>query len=231
MTTSVEALETRDREISDKLKATFQKIDTQLESVQLQAATVSSMQEGIHGLLPKQQQDMERMREDVERYVANAIATIACNTQTNQGPGGQQSQQRDGGGPKLNDARKSEVSDITDGMTKTAFVLWRDNLDLHLEEFADLCPGINDVLKKVRLHTDGILTRENVRGIYGELKRASRIPYLIGDCDRANRELYKYLLKTLMLKLKAASVMTCQPGEGFELYRMINKRLDPHICF
>ena len=117
------------------------------------------------------------MREDVERYVAYAIATIAPNTQANQGPGGQQSQKQDGGGPKLNDARKSEVSDLTDGMTKAAFVLWRDNLDLHHEEFADFGPGINDVLKKVRLHTGGILTRKNVQGIYGDLKSRSRTPH------------------------------------------------------
>ena len=68
----------------------------------------------------------------------------------------QQSQQRLGGGggggytsqaprerdgPKLNDVRKSEVSGLTDDMSKASFVLWRDNLDLHLEEFADFGLG------------------------------------------------------------------------------------------
>ena len=60
-----------------------------MESVQLQAATVSNMQEGKHSVVAKQQHDIERMREDVERYVANAIATIASNMQTNEGPGAQ----------------------------------------------------------------------------------------------------------------------------------------------
>ena len=80
-----------------------------------------------------------------------------------------------------------------------------------------------------RLHTEGILTRENVQDIYGGLKRASQVPrYLVGDCDRANRELYKFPHKKLTVKLKAASVRTCKSGEGFGLYRMINKRLDPN---
>ena len=39
LTTSIGALEARDREISDNLKDTFQKIDAQLEAVQLQAST------------------------------------------------------------------------------------------------------------------------------------------------------------------------------------------------
>ena len=29
------------------------------------------------------------------------------------------------------------------------------------------------------------------------------------------------------MKLKAAAVMTCKPGNGFELYRVVNKRMDP----
>ena len=32
----------------------------------------------------------------------------------------------------------------------------------------------------------------------------------------------------LTFKLKAASVMTCSAGKGYELYKMINKRLDPN---
>ena len=41
-------------------------------------------------MVVKQQQDMEKMRVDVERYVANAIATIASNTQTNRVQAGSQ---------------------------------------------------------------------------------------------------------------------------------------------
>ena len=50
------------------------------------------MQDGIHGVVAKQQQDMERVRLDVERYVADAIATITFNTQSSQGPGEPQGQ-------------------------------------------------------------------------------------------------------------------------------------------
>ena len=55
LTTSIGGLATRDREISEKLVTTFIKIDSQLEAVQLHAATVSRMQEGIHGVVAKQQ--------------------------------------------------------------------------------------------------------------------------------------------------------------------------------
>ena len=119
-----------------------------MESVQLQGATVASIQEGVHGVVVKQQHGMEKMRVDVERYLANAMAAIASNS-PDQGQSGHVFQPRDGGGPKLNDARKSEVADLTDGMTMDAFVLWRENLDLHLEEFPEFGPGINDVLKKI----------------------------------------------------------------------------------
>ena len=37
-------------------------------------------------------------------------------------------------------------------MSKAAFCLWRDNLDLDLEEFPDFGMGANIFLKKVRLH-------------------------------------------------------------------------------
>jgi hypothetical protein len=122
------------------------------------------------------------------------------------------------------------VADLSDGMTKAAFVLWRENLDLHLEEFIEFGPGISDILKKVRLHSGGVLQRQDVRDIFLGLKAASSAPSYLAffDVDRAKRELYKFLHKKLTVKLKAASVMTCQQGEGFELYRMINKRLDPN---
>ena len=90
--TSIGKLETRDREISEELNVSFQHIDSQLEGVSLTAATVKSMQDGIHGVVAKQQKDMDGMRIDVERLVANAIATITWNTQGSQGPGEQQGQ-------------------------------------------------------------------------------------------------------------------------------------------
>ena len=45
---------------------------------------------------------------------------------------------------------------------------------------------------------------------------------------KANRELYKFLHKRVTVKPKATSVMTRSPGEGFKLYRVVNKKLDPH---
>ena len=105
---SIGALEKRDREISEKLKTSFHNIDSQLEGVSLKAATVRSMQNGIHGVVAKQQQDMDGMKIDIERYVANAIATITSNTQPSRGPGERQGQRGGdgGGGGRVNDSKK-----------------------------------------------------------------------------------------------------------------------------
>ena len=65
---SVTSLEKRDREISDKLKDTFKKIDSQIEEISLSASTVQVMQDGIHGVVAKQSQDMIGMKFDIERY-------------------------------------------------------------------------------------------------------------------------------------------------------------------
>ena len=91
-------------------------------------------------------------------------------------------------------------------MSKAAFGLWRDNLDLHLEEFGDFGLGTNKFLKKVRLHPI-VLRLENLKDFYGDLKsegakvgnmrELSRM-----DIHRANRELYKFLHKKIMTKTR-----------------------------
>ena len=97
------------------------------------------MQDGIHGVVAKQSQDMIGMKVDIERYLANAMATIASTVQPNQGHVDQQGQASHGGpprereAPQLNDPKKNEVDMLSDSMSKAAFVLWRDNLDLHLK--------------------------------------------------------------------------------------------------
>ena len=48
------------------------------------------------------------------------------------------------------------------------------------------------------------------------------------ETGRADRELYKFLHTRLTVKLKATSVLICQLGMGFELYRIISKKLDPN---
>ena len=58
-------LETRDREISEKLHTSFAKIDAQIENVQLQASAVESTGN-----------DMIRLRVDVQNYVSSAFASL-----------------------------------------------------------------------------------------------------------------------------------------------------------
>ena len=68
-------------------------------------------------------------------------------------------------------------------------------MDLHLEEFSDFGIGTNEFLKKVRLHTQGILSRTDLQEIYSLVKAASGGSMsCLGrfDIDRADRELYKF---------------------------------------
>jgi hypothetical protein len=59
---------------------------------------VASIQEGVHGVVVKQQLDMEKMRVYVERYLADAMAAIASKP-ADQSQGGQPFQPRGGEGP------------------------------------------------------------------------------------------------------------------------------------
>ena len=86
-------------------------------------------------------------------------------------------------------------------MTKAAFALWRDNIDLHPEEFGDFGMGTNKLLKKVRLHP-GILTLENLKDFSGDVKaEGQRVgsPHEVSQMDihRDHRELYKFHHKKL----------------------------------
>ena len=117
-------------------------------------------------------------------------------------------------------------------MSKAAFVLWRDNLDLHLEGCNEFGMGTPEMLKLVRLHTR-IIDRAAMTVFYGNVMDAGRAAgnhhtLLRWNMGAADRELYKFLHTKLTVQLKATSVLTCQPGMGFEIYRILNKKLDPN---
>ena len=107
------------------------------------------------------------------------------------------------------------MTELTDGLTRAQFVLWRDNIDLHPEEFPDFGIGTNHMLKLVRLHSNIVqvsdlekfkltVTAEGEsRGNYGMLGKM--------NVWKANRELYKLLHRRLTVGLKATSVLTCSP--------------------
>ena len=94
----------------------------------MSAATVQVMQDGIHGVVAKQSKDMDGMKVDIERYLANAMATIASSVQANQGPADQQGQASHGGplrerkAPQLNDPKKNEVDMLSDSMSGTIWI-------------------------------------------------------------------------------------------------------------
>ena len=139
------------------------------------------------------------MKLDIVSYVVNAMANIASSGQSNQGPADQQGQALRGGegkGGRLNDPKKCEVDSLTDVMSKAAFCLWRDNLDLYLEEFSDFAMGTNIFLKKVRLHpaADKLIVASQQHFIT-EIKSDGHkvgnhqlLPYM--DIHKVDRELY-----------------------------------------
>ena len=81
-------------------------------------------------------------------------------------------------------------------MSKAAFVLWRDNLDLHLEGCNDFGMGTPEMLKFVRLHTR-IIDRGAMQEFYQEVMRAGHATgnmhiLLRWQMGAADRELYKF---------------------------------------
>ena len=86
---------------------------------------------------------MENVRHEVGIDVRNALASVGLD-RANAGPGPR--------GNSLNDPKNNEVDSLTDDISKAKFVLWRDNLDLHLEDFSNFGVGIDGVLRRTRLH-------------------------------------------------------------------------------
>ena len=186
--------------MSDQFKASFAEIEKRPTEFSLKTNTIDRMQPSVHEAVVRQQTDLAPANNDIERVVTKALSDIEILSHRSQrqfgvGGGSTFGAPRERDGPKLNDARKAEVADLTDSMPKASFVLWRDNLDFQLEEFADFGLGTNEFLKRVRLHTDGTLTRHHLQEILGDTKQAgSGSPSYLGgmDIDRANRELCKF---------------------------------------
>ena len=146
---SLAELARRDAEVSDKLKTSFAAIEARLSEVGVKASAVDGMQSSTHTIVAKQEQDLIDAKAEIEKVVLGAVAHVERLAQQQQGCSGPQEQGAFGGdrdGPKFNDARKSEVAELTDTISKAAFVSWRDNLDLHLEEFSDFGLGTNEFL-------------------------------------------------------------------------------------
>ena len=202
-----------------------------IAEVAIKSSTVGSIQASIHDVVARQCLDLDNAKADIERAVIDARARIDVLTQGNGGSKGSGFRdQREREGPKLNDARKSEVSALRDTMSKAAFVFWRDHLAMHLEDFVDYGIGTNLFLEQVRLHAEGILTHQDLQNFYGGIKSNSRENMAIlgqTDVGKADRALHNFLHKRLTVKLKVASVVTCAAGHGLDLYRMISKKLDP----
>ena len=103
---------------------------------------------------------------------------------------------------------------------------------MHLEGCNDFGMGTGEMLKRVRLHPriiDRTVMNDFNTAVRQEEQMVGNMLMLARwDTSRADRELYKFLHTKLTVGLKATSVLTCQAGMGFELYRIINKKLDPN---
>ena len=167
------------------------------------------------------------MKVDVGNCVRSSpegIREAAGPSRASSGPGARDS--------KLNYPKKSEVDVLSDDLSKAKLVLWRDNLDLHLEEFPDFGPGIDGVLRKVRLQ-HSLVKPKDISEFMRQVKEegaltGSRGLLMSFDMHKVSRDLYKFFHRQLTVKLKASAVMACAPGMGFELYRTISKKLDPN---
>ena len=234
-TESLEQLAKRDNEVSDKLKQSFADFEAQIAEMKIQASATTSAQQDIHTVVARQKADLDGVRTQVGIYVRDTLASIHEQVGSGGkggGDGGLGGQPREREAPQLNDPKKNEVDVLSDSMSKAAFVLWRDNLVLHLEGCNDFGMGTGEMLKLVRLHPriiDRTAMNDFNTAVRLEGERGGNTMMLKRwDTSRADRELYKFLHTKLTVSLKATSVMTCQSGMGFELYRIINKKLDPN---
>ena len=230
---ALQQLSKRDKEVSDKLKQSFLDVEAQLVEMRVQSEATASAQRDVHTVVARQKADLDGVRLEVGRYVQETLASVQTQAASG-GDGG-----KGGGGPprereapQLNDPKKNEVDVLSDSMSKASFVLWRDNLDLHLEGCNDFGMGTGEMLKRVRLHPriiDRTVMNDFNTAVRQEGQMTGNMLMLTRwDTSRADRELYKFLHTKLTVGLKATSVLTCQSGMGFELYRIINKKLDPN---
>ena len=147
VTESMDHLNRRDLEVSNKLKDNFSQVDHKMSEVGEQAARVASMQESIHAVIVKQKIDLEGVKTEVETFVRNAMASVgpsASGADHLAGKGGFDDGRNNNAG--LNNPTNSEVDTLSDDMTKAKFVLWRENLDFHLKGFKEFGHGIGQIL-------------------------------------------------------------------------------------
>ena len=141
------------KEEFDKVQAELVKWEDLMRKLDKAQVSAAAEQESIKNYVMEQQQAIEkastsatneaaRLKAEVGDFVRASIASVG----TQQGgptAGG-------GGRKKLNEPRDSKIDSIADGISKAAFTLYRENLELHLEEFAEFGPGIGPLLKLVR---------------------------------------------------------------------------------
>jgi hypothetical protein len=219
-TETLEQLAKRDKEVSDKLKESFTQLETQSSEMRIQSEATRAAQDDIHTVVARQKADLDGVRAEVGTYVRETLASIHEGV-AGGGKGGSDSAPhapRERDAPQLNDPKQNKVEDLTDSMRKAAFVLWRDDLDLHLEGCNEFGMGTPEMLKYVRLHSR-IIDRAAMTTFYGNVMDTGRAAgnnhiLLRWNMGAADRELYKFLHTKLTVQLKATSVLTCQPGLG-----------------
>ena len=221
-------LDTRNAEITAAINKSFTQIDEQVAKVKVQSDAAAMMQQTIHDISAKQLHDIHSVRSDVERFVISSMERVR--SEVTGGDGGGRPERGEGRGLKLNDPKKSEVDALTDNMSPGAFALWRANLDLHLEEFGEFGPGVDVVLRGVRMYP-GTITPEYIKGLADKARMDGQAAgnYLLlkhFDVGTASRELYKFLHKKLTVAHKAGAVTTCPQGAGFDLYRYLCRKMD-----
>ena len=151
---TLEALSKRVQEVSDKLKQSFAEVEAQLGEMKIQSEATSSAQRDIHAVAARQKADLDNVRLEVGKCVTETLASVQAQAASGDGgKGGGGGAPREREAPQLNDPKKNEVESLSDTMSKAAFVLWRDNLDLHLEGCNDFGMSTPEMHKFVRLHT------------------------------------------------------------------------------
>ena len=128
-------------------------MEAQQGEMKIQSEATASAQRDVHTVVARQRADLDNVRMEAGKYVQELLASVhAQATSGDGGKGGGGSAPRERDAPQLNDPKKNEVDSLSDTTSKAAFVLWPDNMDLHLEGCNDFDMGTPEMLKYGRLH-------------------------------------------------------------------------------
>ena len=135
----------------DKVQAELVKWEDLMRKLDNAQTSAAAEQDKIKNFILEQQQAIEKSSAEATNEAARLNSEVGDFVRASLSSAGTQQGGPGGGGSrkKLDEPRDSKIDPIADGISKAAFILYRENLELHLKEFAEFGPGIGPLLNHV----------------------------------------------------------------------------------